>query len=270
MRSGDLEAWLLSEWIRSFSQCLQSMTGDLPKVEAATRGETPDGQLWWQQNFSLHPSANVWVGAPNESWSHIGTRAMHAAGIEEPGEEDIKGTYQEILSQTLAGLAQAIGNRLNQEVTCTDGGYAESAPEIPLTVVEVVFPGAPELALWVGFSDALFDALARGEAGHGAVDKAEKEASGSVIAEKSKTLDLLLEVELPVSVSFGRTQLRLKDVIKLTTGSIVELNRSVSEPVEVIVNNCVIARGEVVVIEGHYGVRIQRIVSRQERLRTLS
>ena len=82
-------------------------------------------------------------------------------------------------------------------------------------------------------------------------------------------MDLLLEVELPVSVSFGRAQMRLKDVVKLTTGSIVELNRSISEPVEIIVNNCVIARGEVVVVEGNYGVRIKQIVSRQERLRSL-
>jgi flagellar motor switch protein FliN/FliY len=82
-------------------------------------------------------------------------------------------------------------------------------------------------------------------------------------------IDLLLDVELPVAVSFGRAQIPLKDVIKLTTGSIVELNRSVSEPVEVIVNNCVIARGEVVVIEGNYGVRIEQIISPQERLRTL-
>ncbi len=82
-------------------------------------------------------------------------------------------------------------------------------------------------------------------------------------------LDLLMDVELPVSVTFGRTQLRLKDAIKLTSGSILELNRSIVEPVEVIVNNCVIARGEVVLVEGNYGVRIQQIVSRQERLRTL-
>ena len=50
----------------------------------------------------------------------------------------------------------------------------------------------------------------------------------------------------------------------------MELNRSIVEPVEVIVNNCVVARGEVVVIEGNFGVRIQQVVSRQERLRTLS
>ncbi len=78
-----------------------------------------------------------------------------------------------------------------------------------------------------------------------------------------------MEVELPVGVSFGRAQMRLKDAVKLTTGSIVELNRSVTEPVEVLVNNCVIARGEVVVVEGNYGVRIRQIVSREERLRTL-
>ena len=86
----------------------------------------------------------------------------------------------------------------------------------------------------------------------------------------SQTWELLLEVELPVSVSFGRTQLAIKEAIKLTTGSIVELNRSVSEPVDIIVNNCVIARGEVVVVEGNYGVRIDHIMSPQERLRTLT
>jgi flagellar motor switch protein FliN/FliY len=82
-------------------------------------------------------------------------------------------------------------------------------------------------------------------------------------------MDLLLDVELPVSISFGRIQLPMKDVLKLTTGSIVELDRDVGEPVEVLVNRSLIARGEVVVIEGNYGVRIQQIASRQERLRSL-
>ena len=82
-------------------------------------------------------------------------------------------------------------------------------------------------------------------------------------------MDLLLDVDLPVSISFGKAQLPMKDVLKLTTGSIVELNRSVSEQVEVLVNQCLIARGEVVVIDGNYGVRILEIASRQDRLRTL-
>jgi flagellar motor switch protein FliN len=82
----------------------------------------------------------------------------------------------------------------------------------------------------------------------------------------SRTFDLLLDVELPVSISFGRAALKLNDALKLITGSLVELDRNLSDPVELLVNNCVIARGEVVVIEGNYGVRITEIVSQKERL----
>jgi flagellar motor switch protein FliN/FliY len=88
-------------------------------------------------------------------------------------------------------------------------------------------------------------------------------------AQRSRTFNLLMGVELPVSVSFGHVQLPLKDILKLTAGSIIELNRTVDEPVEVIVNNCVVARGEVVVVEGNYGVRIHQIMTRQERMETL-
>ena len=84
----------------------------------------------------------------------------------------------------------------------------------------------------------------------------------------SKTFDLLLEVALPVSISFGKTSLQIREVLKLNTGSIVELDRFVTDPVEVIVNDCVIARGEVVVVDGNYGVRINQLASRDERLRS--
>lgn len=81
-----------------------------------------------------------------------------------------------------------------------------------------------------------------------------------------ETLNLLLDVELPVSILFGKTQMPLQQVLKWTPGSIVELQCEVNEPVEVVVNNCVIARGEVVVVDGNYGVRVQQIVSRAQRL----
>jgi flagellar motor switch protein FliN len=84
----------------------------------------------------------------------------------------------------------------------------------------------------------------------------------------SETLDLLLDVEVPVSVSFGKARMPLQQVLKWITGSIVELETAVNEPVELVVNNCVIARGEVVVVDGNYGVRVQQIVSRAQRLQT--
>jgi flagellar motor switch protein FliN/FliY len=84
----------------------------------------------------------------------------------------------------------------------------------------------------------------------------------------SKTFDLLLGVHLPVSISFGKTHMMIKEVLKLTTGSIVELDRQVTEPVDIIVNNCIIARGEVVVVAGNYGVRVKEIVSKEQRYET--
>ena len=97
---------------------------------------------------------------------------------------------------------------------------------------------------------------------------AEMNETANEMSKNSGTLDLLLDVELPVSVSFGKTQMPLQQVLKWTSGSIVELESTVNEPVEVVVNNCVIARGEVVVVDGNYGVRVQQIVSRAERLQT--
>lgn len=82
-------------------------------------------------------------------------------------------------------------------------------------------------------------------------------------------LSMLLDIELDLSVSFGKTELPMQEVLKLASGSIVELNRAVSDPVEVLVNNCVIARGEVVVVEGNYGIRITEILSQKERIQSI-
>jgi flagellar motor switch protein FliN/FliY len=82
-------------------------------------------------------------------------------------------------------------------------------------------------------------------------------------------IDLLLDVELPVSVSFGHSEMQLKDVLKLGAGSIIELNKSVNDPVAIIVNHKPIAKGEVVMVDGNYGVRILEVESTADRIRSL-
>jgi flagellar motor switch protein FliN/FliY len=81
-------------------------------------------------------------------------------------------------------------------------------------------------------------------------------------------LDVLLDIELPVTLRFGSTRLALEAVIGLNTGSIVEFDRRVTEPVEVLVNGRLVARGEAVMVQGNYGVRISEIASRLDRLDT--
>lgn len=82
-------------------------------------------------------------------------------------------------------------------------------------------------------------------------------------------IDLLLDVELPISVSFGHCEMPLKDVLKLGAGSVIELDKSVNDPVLLIVNHKPIAKGEVVMVDGNYGVRILEVESTADRLRSL-
>lgn len=73
-------------------------------------------------------------------------------------------------------------------------------------------------------------------------------------------LDLVMDVELNVTLRFGQRQLALREVLELTSGSVVELDREVDEPVELILDGRVVARGEAVIIDGNYGMRVTQVV----------
>jgi len=78
----------------------------------------------------------------------------------------------------------------------------------------------------------------------------------------TRDLRLLADVEVQLAVQLGRVRLPLRELLTLDTGSVVELDRSAESPVDVLVNGTLVARGEVVVIDGEFGVRITSIVER--------
>jgi flagellar motor switch protein FliN/FliY len=78
--------------------------------------------------------------------------------------------------------------------------------------------------------------------------------------EEPANLDLVLDVELNVTLRFGQRQLPLRDVLELTSGAVVELDRQVDEPVELVLDGKVIARGEAVIIDGNYGLRVTQVL----------
>jgi flagellar motor switch protein FliN/FliY len=84
-----------------------------------------------------------------------------------------------------------------------------------------------------------------------------------------RNISLLLDVKLPVKVRIGSKEMLLKDVLTMDIGSVVELNQLANEALDVLVDNNVIARGEVIIIDGNFGVQITEIGSREERLNTL-
>ncbi len=88
----------------------------------------------------------------------------------------------------------------------------------------------------------------------------------SALDDEGSNLDLLLDVELEASIRFGQKELLLKDVLNLRPGAVVELARQVNEPAELLVAGRLMARGEVVVVEGNYGLRITEILGPAERI----
>jgi flagellar motor switch protein FliN/FliY len=106
------------------------------------------------------------------------------------------------------------------------------------------------------------------------IDGEQSKVSGPTAAEGQGiagnwNIDLLLDVELPISVSFGHSEMQLKDVLKLGAGSVIELDKSVNDPVLIVVNHKPIAKGEVVMVDGNYGVRILEVESTADRIRSL-
>jgi flagellar motor switch protein FliN len=94
-------------------------------------------------------------------------------------------------------------------------------------------------------------------------------AAVSADAGNTSNLDLLLEVELDASLRFGQREMLLREILELRPGSVVELNRQLQEPAELLVGGRVIARGEVVIVDGNYGLRITDIIQPQKRLKSL-
>lgn len=82
-------------------------------------------------------------------------------------------------------------------------------------------------------------------------------------------LNLLLDIPLKVTVELGRTQKQIKDILELSQGSIIELDKLAGEPVDILVNNKLIAKGEVVVIDENFGVRVTDIVSQWDRMQKI-
>ncbi len=111
-----------------------------------------------------------------------------------------------------------------------------------------------------------------GEAGQDAIAQlADQIKTGDDALNKLKVqnLDFILDIPLNVSVELGRTKVVIKDLLQLGQGSVLELDKLAGEPLEVLVNGKLVARGEVVVVNEKFGVRLTDIISPIERIETL-
>ena len=222
---------------RGLEETLSQNRGENATVSWLPSEARPFDLIWWSCGVSVSAAGRIYAGASGETWEALGG---------DPPENNFGAVEN--------AVEQALQKRFGSKAGCSDSGPVEepaqewTGVELSVAIGKNSYPGLtvimnPELLTAVG-----------GVA----------EAPGKLATQSRPSADMLMRVEIPVSVSLGRTQMRMKDLLALANGSIVELDQQLSDDVEIRVNNCVIARGEVVAVDGNYGVRILRMVSDQD------
>lgn len=185
----------------------------------------------------------------------------------------------DLLAQRVMGMdeapdAAAVADMLREMWSQAAGALSLKAPftGIKLAIAAAVAGEAPATSVVCDLT--LGDSTARLAVGGNAV-VAEQPAAAPLARTKpaaaigSDKLDVVLDMELPLVVRFGRTVMSLRALSALGPGSIVDMERSPDEPVQLLIGEQIIARGEVVVVGGNYGVRVIDLVSPTERVRIL-
>ena len=95
------------------------------------------------------------------------------------------------------------------------------------------------------------------------------ESAASKDAENQINPEVLQNISVTLSIEVGRAMIKLKDLMRLTQGSVVELDRIAGEPLDLLINNTVVAQGEVVLVNERYGIRLTRVVPASERMKNL-
>lgn len=276
--------WLTAAWAEGFCKALTlvnpeigatgfSLEANEPQIDAWTDWSDP---VWVLFPCDLTEPSGLCVGCSGAVLKQLGDLALG-----DPDDADGLGpeTYRELISQAVSSVAGAMKAGLGEEVRFA-AGVAIAEPSTPSLGIEFSFEAegvrgsvalVPNTALVEELgggaeSDAPTEPPGEPHVGLEPTAEPDAESLGGIAR---RNLEILMDLEMEVAVSFGQTEMLLDDVLKLSVGSIVELNCQASDPVEVLVNDSVIARGEVVVVDSNYGVRITEVSSRKERIQTI-
>lgn len=250
----------IDAWAAEFEKSVETFTGIAVKLENhRPSGRDPslsprDSLLWQGQTFERDGSGSVWIGTPVETCTAL-TGALADDG---GGRESL---YRELLRQSLQGAASVLSSGRMPRLVCKPSLEGGAAPT-DLAQVETAWLVTPDEKRWavlVGIEPG-FAGLLREQ------EPAEGVAPARDSSQDAARMNRLGDLELPISVVLGRAKLQIREALKLTAGSLVELDRRVGEWVELVVHNAVVARGEVVSVGGNYGIRIEEVISRGDRL----
>ena len=198
--------------------------------------------------------------------------------------DDDKDAFNEGINQMLASCQVPIKENLGLEMKFSGASFIEKDDIQPLFTKD-------EVNLWIvnvelpDISTEKFILISPVEFGESAeIESDEPEESNNVdsgsasVANETGTpsgyegsnIDLILDVELPITIRIGSTEKKLVEIMRLGLGSIIELEKVVDDPVDVLVNNKLVAKGEVVVLESNFAIRIIDVESKAKRIQSLA
>lgn len=212
-------------------------------------------------------------------------------GNKETIDENSLSEIRPAIEGIVQGMCIAAGNLLNEAVVASGLSIRlqifslppnmQSVTEVIRTNVRIAADGLNGSLIWLADEATVRGLLGQSggaTASQGAKSPFENDQATAkrsadnpqIVGIEDTGLELLLDIPLEVSVELGRVKMVVKDVIDLGSGSIVEIDKAAGEPVDVMVNGRLVARGEVVVIEDNFGVRITEILSPADRIARLN
>lgn len=217
-----------------------------------------DAEIATQMKSAVHFRLTASGGLQGGCFVAIGQEraiALEARLLERPVSElgdEQGGALAEVIESAMEGLSSVLATQFGTvsfKVDRVEDFRLHEMLVIPMAALEGDMATTP---LLLYFNEQLVESIAS--------------SSGCESSSKTKrsaidpsNLKLVMDVELNVSLRFGQCQLPLRDVLDLTSGSVIELDRDVDDPVELLLDGRVIARGEAVIVDGNYGLRITEI-----------
>ena len=239
----------------------------------------PDGK-YTKIEIGKGVQATLFLGMETHLAANFCDLMLMGEGRDEFEEED-KDAFVELSNQLMGAAATFLTTSFSKSVSIEEVSFYEEVPfyELVLFTYNVEISGITTGKLFLAVDKLKIEQFS-GENGGGddMVDDSQikgvqfpdlGEAQITPNSGGENSLELLMNVRLKVSVELGRTEMLVKDILDLGPGSVIELNKLAGEPIDILANGTLIAKGEVVVVDENFGVRITSLVSPEERLQSV-
>jgi flagellar motor switch protein FliN len=261
-----LSSALTAALIEELAVVLGALVGEAGEASPVPAGATVEWVA--SSTFGGSVEGSVAIGFTRDDGVSLARAVMGFDDV--PDDTAVVDMIQEVAAQAFSALGQrteAAGASLAPAVVASTGPASSQSS----FVVTLGAGLAPVVACWceavrvAAAAPTSPTAPTRAE-----VPTGRAEATGPPVHAAPDNLEVILDIDLPLTVRFGVTEMTLDALTRLGPGSVIDLGRSPDDPVEVLVNGRLVARGEVVVVAGNYGVRIHEVVSAADRIRSLS